>query len=310
MKAKRMTTFQTILSSILISILVLHCAEEPKEERLDTEMVSFITDAKGTANENWNVSFLLDLSDRIDTMKYPNPAMEFYQRDAAYILSIAKIFDAHLRTKPLRTWNDKIQIYFDPEPSNRNINTISEELKYHFTRQNATKEILEEFIDKYASNPTKIYELAIENGRFVGSDTWGFFKNKVHPYCIEDQHRNVLIILTDGYIFHVDNKKIDGNRTSFLTPEEIRKRKLTDKSWRVKMEKEDFGFIPAGEQLENLEILVLNINPSTNSPYEEDVLRAFWTDWFEKMGVKRYEIQTSDLPSNTENIIKDFLLND
>ena len=304
-----MIPVKTMLSALLTCLFFLQCAEEPKEEHLDAKMASLITDAKGTAEENWNVGFLLDLSDRINPEKYPNPAMEFYQRDATYIGSIAELFNAHLRTKPIRTWNDKIQIYFDPEPSNGNINTISEELKYHFTRQNASKELLEEFLIRYALNPTKIYDLAIEDGRYVGSDTWGFFKNKVQPYCIDQQHRNILIILTDGYIFHINNKKTEGNRTSFLTPEEVRRKKLTDSSWRDRMEKEDFGFIPVGEGFDALEVLVLNINPSQNSPYEEDVLKAFWTDWFEKMGVKRYEIQRTDLPSNTEKIIKDFFLN-
>lgn len=308
MKIELASPVNRMLPALLASLFFLQCAEEPKEEPMDPEMVSLITNAKATAEENWNVSFLLDLSDRIDTVKYPNPAMEYYERDAAYILTIAELFNAHLRAKPLRSWNDKIQIYFDPEPSNSNINTISEELKYQFTRQNATQEILEEFLEKYTSNPKKIYELAIENGGYVGSDTWGFFKNKVKPYCVDQGHRNFLIILTDGYIFHINNKKTEGNRTSFLTPEDVRRKRLTDSSWRERMENEDFGFIPATAGLDNLEILVLNINPSTNSPYEEDVLRAYWIDWFEQMGVQRYEIQTTDLPSNTEKIIKDFLL--
>lgn len=299
------------LAVILILIFFSNCGEKPKDaevDQIDGDMASLITDAKETANENWNISFLLDLSDRIDTAKYPNPAMEFYQRDASYILSIAKVFDAHLRSKPLRTWDDKIQIFFDPEPSNNNINVITQELKYQFTRQNATEDILEKFIGNYATNPTKIYELAIEDGRYVGSDTWGFFKNKVKPYCIESNHRNILVILTDGYIFHVDNKKIEGNRTSFLTPEEVRRKRLNDASWQAKFKNEDYGFIPAINGLATLEILVLNLNPSKYNAYEEDVLKAYWSDWFEQMGVKRYEIQTTDLPTNIEMIIKNFIL--
>ena len=41
---------------------------------------SYIT-AQNKIPSNLNISVLLDLSDRIDTIKYSNPSMEFYQRD-------------------------------------------------------------------------------------------------------------------------------------------------------------------------------------------------------------------------------------
>ena len=50
---------------------------------------SFIT-AQNNIPSNLNISVLLDLSDRIDTIKYSNPSMEFYQRDLGYLKSVAK----------------------------------------------------------------------------------------------------------------------------------------------------------------------------------------------------------------------------
>lgn len=154
----------------------------------------------------------------------------------------------------------------------------------------------------------RIYELAIKDNHYVGSDTWSFFKNKVKDYSIEEEYRNILIILTDGYMFHMNNKRTEGNKTTFLTPEYIRSEKLNSSQWENIFEKGEYGFIPATDNLENLEILVLGINPDPKNQYEGELIRKYWADWFEKMGVKRYEIKDAELPSNMEKIIQDFIL--
>jgi hypothetical protein len=55
-------------------------------------------------------------------------------------------------------------------------------------------------------------------------------------------------------------------------------------------------------------VLVLGINPNRNNPYEEKVIKAYWTKWFTEMKIKHFEIKNADLPSNTDKIIKDFIL--
>ena len=71
---------------------------------------SFIT-AQNNIPSNLNISVLLDLSDRIDTIKYSNPSMEFYQRDLGYLKSVAKTFTSSMLTKRVMQLNDKIQLY-------------------------------------------------------------------------------------------------------------------------------------------------------------------------------------------------------
>ena len=71
---------------------------------------SYIT-AQNNIPSNLNISVLLDLSDRIDTIKYSNPSMEFYQRDLGYLKSVAKTFTSHMLKKRVRQWEDKIQLY-------------------------------------------------------------------------------------------------------------------------------------------------------------------------------------------------------
>tara|TARA_R110000823_G_scaffold58763_1_gene141596 strand:+ start:4205 stop:5113 length:909 start_codon:yes stop_codon:yes gene_type:complete len=287
--------------------IILSCADERKEEQKVADTKEVVN--KHGNSDNLNISFLLDLSDRIDPKKYPNESMQFYLRDAAYIKSVSEAFDTHLRTKKVRQMNDKMQVYFDPEPQNQNINAISNDLRYSVTRENASLNLLDKIKTTYASEPLKIYELAIKDDNYVGSNTWKFFKTKVKDFCIEENYRNILIILTDGYIYHKDTKMKEGNLTSYLTPQDIRGYSLNDKSWRSNIEEKDIGFIPATEELENLEILVLGINPDPKNPYEEEVIRKFWSDWFDKMEVGRYDMKTAGLPSNMDKIIKDFILN-
>ncbi len=302
-----MFVFRKVVLSMIV-LLICSCIDDSNKEEMKEALVSKVT-TKRKSNENLNVSFLLDLSDRINPKKYPNETMEFYQRDIAYIKSVSEAFNIHLRNKRVRNMNEKIQVFFDPSPKNQNINSISEGLKYDVSRDNASLELLDEIKNIYATKPKEIYELAITDNKYVGSDTWRFFKNKVKDYCIEDGYRNILVILTDGYIYHKNTKFEDGNRTTYLTPQTIRNLKLNNKDWENKIVEKEYGFIPATSDLSNLEILVLGINPDIKNPYEEDIIKNYWSEWFDEMKVKRYELKTAYLPSNMDKIIKEFILN-
>ena len=263
--------------------------------------------SKAISSQKLNISLLLDLSDRINPQKYPNPAMEYYQRDAGYINLIAKAFVNHIERKKIILIDDKIQLFFEPEPSNRQINEISQKLKVHLTRQNVTKEKLKELRYNYEQLPKKIYELAIADDNYVGSDTWRFMKNNVKDYCVDNGYRNILIILTDGYMYHKDDIITEGNKTTFLTPELIRQEHLNDYNWQEKYDKDSYGFISATKNINNLEVLILGINPDPKNDFEDDVIKKYWNDWLQNMGIKHSKIHNADLPSNMEKMITDFI---
>lgn len=294
---------------IVISSLIIMagCKADSEVEETATTNDKEKTDVK----QDLNISFLLDLSDRISPTKYPNQSMEYYKRDVGYINTTAKVFDNHIRQKRMVQANDKIQLFFDPEPSNPEINNIANSLKFNVNRSNISKELLNNIKSKYETQPIKIYELAIKDGEksgdYNGSRTWSFFKNKLKDNCIEQNHRNILIVLSDGYLYHKDNIINDNNKTSYLTSAYIQAKGLNTSNWQEKMEKEGFGFIPVSPDLSNIEILVLGINPSAKNPYELDVIEKYWQDWFKAMNVKRFEIKTANLPSDMENIIKKFI---
>ena len=289
--------------SLLIFALV-SCKENPKAD----EPVHKHDFPKVAVNSNLNISVLLDLSDRINPAKYPSPAMEFYQRDIGYLKAIAENFETHIMNKRMIKIDDKIQVFIDPEPSDKTLNQKLEALKISFNRSTVTKEGILATCKKYDSISTLIYEAAIKDNHYVGSDTWRFFKNKVNDYCIEDDYRNILVVLTDGYIYHKDTKIKEGKKTTYLTPKEVRDFGFNKPGWKGKFDEHDYGFVAVNKNLNNLEVLVLGINPNAKNPYEEDVIRTYWTKWLTEMNVNNFEIKQADLPSNMKKVIQDFIL--
>ncbi|WP_379085159.1 hypothetical protein [Pedobacter sp. UC225_65] len=300
-----MNTKISLLALAIITIILAGCANETKKENTQKNPVAHEATNK---KENLNISILLDLSDRIDPIKNANPSMEFYTRDLGYIESISKGFEKHLRSKPIRNDDDQIQIYFEPEPLNSEINDLAKKLKLSFTRDNTTKEGILKISSQYHSASNEIYNLAIKDKKYIGSDIWGFFKNKVGDYCIKPNHRNILFILTDGYMFHQDSKFREGNRSSYLTPELVKSLKLTTSDYRDLMQENDYAFIKANENLDHLEVVVLGINPAKGNPFESDVINEYWNIWLKEMKVKNAIIKPADLPANLDQVIQKIIL--
>jgi len=288
------------ISLSLLLILFFSCKEETKNQEKETTR-------KNSVSENYNISILVDLSDRISLQKNPNPTMEIYQRDLGYIKSVSEAFTEHLKSKRLRQIDDRMQLFFNPEPENPEINSISKQLKISVDKNNASKKFLNSINSTYSSNTATIYESAIRDDKYIGSDIWNFFDSKVQDQCIEKDFRNILIILTDGYMFYDGTQIKDGNLSSYLTPQLIKQNGLNKNDWQKKFDKENFGFIKIDANLSNLEVLVLGINPSKNNPFEEKIIKAYWTKWLSEMKVKHFEIKNADLPSNMDKIIKDFI---
>lgn len=289
---------------IIIYLLILSnlsCTQNStKEKKVDS--------IKNETTENYNISILIDLSDRISLKKNPNPTMEYYQRDLGYIKSISEAFTQHLKSKRIRQIDDKMQLFFNPEPLNSEINSISKNLRIVIDKNNVSKDFLNSINSNYVSQTSKIYASAIKDNNYIGSDIWNFFDNKVQDQCIENGYRNILILLTDGYMFYDGTLIREENLTSYITPELIRRNGLNTKDWQNKLEDQNFGFIKIDNDLSNLEVLVLGINPKKNTPYEEKVIKAYWSKWLTEMKIKHFEIKNADLPSNMDKIIKDFIL--
>lgn len=188
---------------------------------------------------------------------------------------------------------------------------MSNRLKFHVKRNNASLELFDKINKEYTSSALSIYNQALKDDEYVGSDTWGFFRNKVKDYCVEEGYRNILVILTDGYVYYKNNLLTEGNFSTYITPQTIRSKKLNQSNWKEIIETKKHGFIPLDLDLSNLEVLVLGINPvkNGNNKYDYDVLEKYWSDWLYGMGVKKenFAFKTAVLPSNMDNIINSFI---
>lgn len=262
---------------------------------------------KKRKDNNLNISILLDLSSRIDL---PNQQI----KDSAYIISLARTFNEHIKQKRLGLLYDKMELFFEPAPSNPKINELSHQLKISYVKGVSKNEWIPKTYQLYETIPTHIYELAREDSDkigYPGSDTWRFFKDHVKDYCIEDCRRNILVVLTDGYMYYHKTIMKNGNRTSYLTPSSLDKLNLNKGNWKKEIEKRDMGFIPATTDLQDLEVLVIGTTSlNDKNPYAKDIIEAYWSKWFEEMGVKKYKIKNADIPPNIEKVIFDFILNE
>lgn len=254
--------------------------------------------------DNLNISILLDLSNRIEL---PNQQ----SNDSAYISSLAKVFNTHVKHKKLGLLYDKMQVFFDPTPVDSRINRNSELLKISYIKGVSKKIWMPKTLKLYDSIPSKIYNLVREGAQrngYPGSDIWRFFSDHVKDYVIEDCRRNVLVILTDGYMYYDKTKMTDRSRTSFLTPQTLRKLQLNRPNWKEDFERKNLGFIPATYNLNDLEVLVIGITDQNNeNPYTPDIIKLYWSKWFDEMGIKKYKIKNADIPTNMEKVISDFI---
>jgi len=254
-----------------------------------------------------NITILLDLSERLDTGKY-HP--DQYLEDIEAVKSIVEEFKAYNKLDAKTGFlfvKGKIQVL--AEPSDAVMNKLLKPMRIDLKGKPPEKKAaLAKMDSTYDSCLHAIYQHAIETGRadkWPGSDIYGFFEPQaggrpakiIQDSCIRDTavYRNILIILTDGYIWHKDNKHQQGNRYTYLLSDNIDTYRQVVRSSKTgglnalqtKIDKDNFGLIvPTGSNLSNLEVRVLEINHEKKA-YPEDrmILEEVICKWFKEMKV-------------------------
>lgn len=238
-----------------------------------------------------NLSIYLDLSDRIK----PNgtEALSQKDKDIAIVDYLANYIKDRAVKQKILPCKDRIKVFFYPEPSEAKVALLSEKLELDLgtTPMKEKKPKLISFTDEFKNSLEQIYSSTIQTSSWLGSDIWGFFNKPIDNYCIKKGYRNILVVLTDGYIFHVSNKRTDGNCHTFISPQTLKGKSSC--------------LIVGRNGLDDLEVLMLelNPNPSTDQQKMEQVI----TEWLNNMGVQKHYVGETDVPSNTKMIIEKFL---
>lgn len=247
-----------------------------------------------------NISIYLDLSDRLKRDLTPSQK----DRDLAIVGHITDYFRTQTVGPKILQSKNNIKVFFYPAPNSSDIATLAEDLCIDITKFNGVEKrvVLDgdanqgkpSLKERFNKNLSAIYDKTLEANQWPGCDIWDFFSNKnVDTQCIRDGFRNILIILTDGYLFDEKHKVQDGNAYSYVTPATLRN--------------PNTSLIVKRTGLENLEVRILEVNPTDIN--HRDQLKNVLENWLKGMGVKEENITVSqtDLPSNTQTIVDSFL---
>ena len=236
-----------------------------------------------------NISIYLDLSDRLERQMVPSQK----DRDIEIVKYLTDIIKNHAVGQRILPSRDRIKVFFYPTPNDSKIALLSKDLEMDLSKAQPVekKQMLLDFQERFQTSLTKIYEATMQDKNWIGSDIWGFFKKQVDTYCIREDARNIIVILTDGYLFYAPNKLKDGNNYSYILPQTL--------------SNPNSGLIVSRQDLDNLEVLLLEVNPY--DPKHQDQMETILQNWFSGMGVQKVFVGVTDQPSNTKLIIDKFM---
>ncbi|MDE6485525.1 MAG: hypothetical protein K2L14_09060 [Duncaniella sp.] len=238
-----------------------------------------------------NLSVFIDLSDRIAYNSI------YIERDMEIVDQLVDYFiDCSYANSNLPRSKNKFNIFFYPLPSDNSVAMLAKGLNADLSVLNPgeKKDKLDELKESVETNLSQIYALAIKDQKFIGCDIWGFFSDKkVDNLCMLPGYRNILVILTDGYLYHIENKKQEGNAYSYLNGQNLM---LPGTS-----------LIVARNGLQDLEVLMLELNPKSINQFH--TMQEIIENWLRGMGVEHFMVVQTDVPVNTEKYVKAFLNN-
>ena len=268
---------------------------------------------KEKPNSQYNISVLLDLSSRIDTIYHP-ASPHHYSRDMAAIWAMGESFKERIEKSGRGTLDtrDKFRIFFHPEPQDANLASIAAHLQVDMALLDpkSKKRTFTDLLTDFEANLRPLYHEILSRRQFEGSDIWGFFRNDVKRKCVEKDsvYRNILVILTDGYMYWRYDRRKEANRFNYIEREEPHLTRFRDhRRLREEFDALDYGFIRATEGLQNLEVLVIGLDAPKEHPEDLEILTRYWEKWLKEMEVKRYAVIKTEFPVHTARAIAEFL---
>lgn len=293
---KRPFTIGILIASFVLSMMMQSCTDHTSKEVLEQKQL--------------NISVMLDLSDRISPEIHPAKP-EHADRDTAIVKELISFFKEDMNTLGKFNAKGRFRVFMEPAPAIPNIEALQDEMIVDcssISDVQRKKDIYENMEGNIMTALSEIYSETNRIGKYTeGSDIWRFFKNDV-DLCISNDtnYRNILVIITDGYIYGKETTQKHGNRVQNLTNSTIGKYRASADPISV-MEKDDFGMMTCRNDLQNLEVIVLEVAPENNNQKDEDILKYCIEKWLKEMGVGHYAVYKSDLPAKTKARLRSFL---
>lgn len=284
-----------ILGIVIVLVITIYCVKECKDNTNENNITNTNVDNDiaqvPTSKQPLNISIYLDLSDRIK----PDGTNKLSQKDKD--IAIVEYLANHIKDRAVKMkvlpCKDRIKVFFYPQPADAKIALLSEDLELDLgeTQPKEKKQKLKTFTDDFKNNLEQIYSSTITTGNWIGSDIWGFFNKPIDNYCIKKGYRNILVVLTDGYIYYAPDQRSNGSAHNFILPSTLRD--------------SNSSLMSSRKGLDDLEVLMLELNPTppTDQPKMEQVI----TDWLKEMGVQKCYVGETDVTSNTKMILQNFL---
>lgn len=279
---------RNLLMIVGIAISLIGCGGSKNNSNADSDKDVIAS----KSDQPLNISIYLDLSDRLTRNLTPSQK----DRDLAIVGYIADYFKTQTLGPQILQSKNNMKVFFYPAPQSSDIATLAADLSLDITKYTGREKriALDGMKEKFTKNLTAIYDMTIEESKWTGCDIWDFFSNKnVDTQCMRKGFRNVLVILTDGYLYDAKHKVQEGNAFAFVTP--------------ATLKDANSSLIVKRTGLEDLEVRILEVNPYDIN--HRDRLVSVLENWLKGMGVKEENITVSetDLPTNTQTVIESFL---
>lgn len=248
-----------------------------------------------SAPKTLNISVFLDLSDRLIRDLTPNQTY----RDTAIVNHLVNYFHKQTLGPAILESQNKMKVFFYPMPNDSEISILAKGLSVDIGSMPPSvvrRKALEEMDTVFPKNLARIYEETIAENKWVGCDIWDFFSSKkVDNLCVKDGARNIVVILTDGYLYAVESKIQEGCAYNYILPQTL----VVNSSSLIDRRKGDL-------KGKGLEVLMLEVNPY--QPTHRDKMVRILEDWFDAMGVEKFVVSETDANlTNTQTIIDNFL---
>lgn len=277
------------------------------ETAVRTKLTSFkLTESENNRCLSWlpqlrtnlNIIIVPDLSGRIiDTANNPGQIVN----DKA-LLSYIWINFMKEATKKISSKDHLIVDVTGSNQADGRFRTLADSLNIDLSRDSihSNRIQLEHWKVKFSKNIDKLYSMASEKPQ--GADYWDYFNNDVNKNLkkstLMDNYRNVIIIITDGYLEAQD--KVATGVAFYTGGLEQRTQVFNKLRQGLPMDEALNGSITpimdCESHFKNLEVLVLEAHPRSRTskqepidkgtPQDARILRALWTGWFKRLEIK------------------------